>query len=1067
MSTHLIHLAHLPPMRRTALALLLNAVLAMGALAQDASVAKIRVSAEDAELVADGTSPLRFAVQVQDASGKPLPYGHITVQADAGARLAQSTPSTHRSNVLQLEVQEGQASFELLAPPTPGEVHLQVAAGQVVAQTVLRYTPELREMLAIGVVEGIISKNHLQAGSITPTGFNDGFEQEIVRWSRELGDETSAGLHTAFYLKGKIRGDVLLTAAYDSDRDTRLKLAQSIDPQATYPVYGDNSVASLDTRSSDRLYVRLDKGRSFLLYGDFATTGALHGNGAAQPVGSAPMPEPLLLGRYNRSATGLRGHHEAGLWQGDGFLTFDTLKQAVEEYPANGTSGPFAVANNNAVQDSERVELLVRDKNQRNLIKRATTLLRYVDYSFEPFSGRILLTQPLATLTPQGDPQSLRISYEVDQGGTPFYTYGLAADLAVASPPAGQPEALELRVGGSAVTDENPLSPYQLASVHAKAQLGERLALVVEAAQTQATQHAANGSLYPISTSLSGEVDSTELGQAQRAELAWHQPALDARVWWMRTDAHFSNPSAGLGASRVEAGTHLRSPLSDTLAAYASYQQSEDTLNNLGRYDSAVGLSQQLSPELNLDWSLRSLRDNSGFAPEAQLAGNSPQLGTAGSSNGGFFGTGTSNTVIDPLTGAPISTLAATGSTATAHSGNALEATTARAGFAWQKTPDWLVQGSVEASVHGEGHNRAELGSVYSLTPTDRLYAQLESQTGLAAPGALNDADRSTSVSAGLSHAANANTTVFSEYRLVDAQSDNNPASFDQMLVNGLQHRRQLSEGLQAQMGAEYLSVLSGNQRQALALTGGLDWVPDSRTRAGTKLEYRRLSDASTSPGDQTQDQWLSTLSFARKLDVDWTLLVKNYYLLQQNHDDASGNRMGDSQQERLITGFAWRPTAHNRMNALARYEYKSVDDRSQLLGDRYTAHIGSVLMDYHPSRAWWTSTRLAAKSSSDYTVTGADQGFNAWLAGVRLTWDIGDAVDFGFLASTLRQSGDSAAQDAYGVEAGYQVHKNVWVALGYNWSGYYDRDLAGVDYTRQGVYLRLRAKFDETSLPR
>jgi hypothetical protein len=41
-------------------------------------------------------------------------------------------------------------------------------------------------------------------------------------------------------------------------------------------------------------------------------------------------------------------------------------------------------------------------------------------------------------------------------------------------------------------------------------------------------------------------------------------------------------------------------------------------------------------------------------------------------------------------------------------------------------------------------------------------------------------------------------------------------------------------------------------------------------------------------------------------------------------------------------------------------------------------------------------------------------------------------------------------------------VQTNLWLALGVNWSGFDDRDLVGSDYTRRGIYLRLRWKFDE-----
>jgi hypothetical protein len=67
-------------------------------------------------------------------------------------------------------------------------------------------------------------------------------------------------------------------------------------------------------------------------------------------------------------------------------------------------------------------------------------------------------------------------------------------------------------------------------------------------------------------------------------------------------------------------------------------------------------------------------------------------------------------------------------------------------------------------------------------------------------------------------------------------------------------------------------------------------------------------------------------------------------------------------------------------------------------------------------------------------------------------------------MASTLQQGSGVANASSYGFEGGYCLKKNVWASLGYNWSGFYDRDLSGSDYTSQGVFIRLRAKFDELS---
>ena len=185
---------------------------------------------------------------------------------------------------------------------------------------------------------------------------------------------------------------------------------------------------------------------------------------------------------------------------------------------------------------------------------------------------------------------------------------------------------------------------------------------------------------------------------------------------------------------------------------------------------------------------------------------------------------------------------------------------------------------------------------------------------------------------------------------MVNANSQNSPSTYDQMLANGLRDVHQIKDGLTATSSAEYLKIFSGNQRQALALTSGLDYTANPMWKAAEKIEYRKLFDDKSLTGNQTQDQWLSTVSFARKLDANWTLLVKNYLLFQNNRGDTAGNSIGNSYQESLLTGFAWRPTDSNKVNGLMRYEYKKVDDQSQLLCDRYYAHIASASLDYHPN---------------------------------------------------------------------------------------------------------------------
>ncbi|HQX58885.1 MAG TPA: hypothetical protein PLT77_07130, partial [Burkholderiaceae bacterium] len=153
--------------------------------------------------------------------------------------------------------------------------------------------------------------------------------------------------------------------------------------------------------------------------------------------------------------------------------------------------------------------------------------------------------------------------------------------------------------------------------------------------------------------------------------------------------------------------------------------------------------------------------------------------------------------------------------------------------------------------------------------------------------------------------------------------------------------------------------------------------------------------------------------------------------------------------------------TDTNRVNALARYEYKLEKDASVSPRNERRTHIVSTHADYHPSRPWWWTGRVAAKWVNE-DIDGVRDSYSALLLGGRMVYDFTEKWSGSLMSSVLMSNTGNARQWAQGLEVGYQVQTNLWLAAGLNWSGFYDRDLAGSDYTRKGAYIRLRWKFDE-----
>ena len=1018
------------------------------------NVGKVAVEVDKDDLPADGQSASEITVKLYDNQGQALTSpAFITVEISGGRLLLNGaktdefgpnnkdldkvTPGT------QIKVEGGTATFKLLAPAEPQDVNVRITAGKVTAAGTISFLPELREMVAAGLIEGIISKRHISANAISPARQNDGFEQEIRRWSHQFNSgKANWAARTAFFVKGKIRGDMLLTAAYDSDKETRARLVRDVRPDEFYPVYGDSAIHGFDAKSASRLYVRVDKDKSYALFGDFNT-----GMGFSQQLGGGNVATLQLrnLGQYNRTATGVRGHYEKGNLLGNAFVTRDSLKQVIEEYPGNGTSGPFAVRNNSALENSEKVEIIIRDKNQVNVIKEVRTLSRFDDYVFEPFSGRILLKTPLMALTPNGDGQSLRITYEVDQGGQEFWVGGVDGQFKLTD---------NVEVGGAWIEDRNPLSPYRLQSANAGIKLNENTMLVGEVAHSQSTQYQNGINLFATPTGQAGELKEDNSGNAYRLEVGTHSDKdasreWDAKGWYAQTDKDFDNSSSGYTRGKGEAGAKGKIKLNDTFSVFGEAIQSEDRAVNASRSGETLGVTAKMTEKLTLDGFVRNINEDSTMKPTAVIGGNSAPLGGSLGATGGFYGLGVdqngfaSTGVASPGIGASQS----------------LNATTIGVGVHYKATEKLNLEGLLEAG--SENQKRLVLGSQYQVSERAKLFIRTETQTGLASAYSLDASDHSTSFAAGIDSTYMEGGSFVSEYRLRDAISNQQANLRDMQLANGLRNTWNISEGLTANTGVEYLHILKGASRHALALTGGADYTANPLWKLSGRLEYRRLFDDKLVAGDQAQDQWLSTLAVARKLDRDWTLLARNYLLYTANNQDAAGLAQGDAFQDRFQIGAAWRPVDNNKVNGLMRYEYKMARDKSQATGDDYDTHIVSTHLDYHPSRPWWMTGRLAAKYTTDYTLPN-DQTYSAFLASGRVVYDITEKWDLGALGSVMYSPQGNSTQYAAGLEAGYQLQTNLWASLGFNFAGFYDRDLSGSDYTSQGVYLRLRFKFDE-----
>ena len=994
-------------------------------------LAQLRLSAPTTALPADGRSMVRVTIEPLDAAGvavtAPTP---VTLNASRGRwQLRDLDPDQPG---VQIFVEGGRLVAELESPGEPGDVLVQAASGNTHSQVKLGFTAELRPLIAAGIIEGVFNLRSLNRAALQPARAQDGFEQALHnvagRFDNGRGD---AGARAALFLKGKVLGDTLLTLAYDSAKDTRERLFRDIQPGEFYPVYGDDSVKGFDAQSTGRLYVRLDRGKSYVLYGDFntqteaplnANTGTGIGIGIGIGAGAVTLEE-RRLGQYNRSLNGARAHFESDDSRRGvtAFASQTSSRQVIDELPALGTSGPYALSRAPLVENSEKVELLTRDRSQVALVLRSVPLERFTDYAVETLTGRILLKAPLPSLDAGFNPNSLRVTYEVEQGGATSWVAGVAARVEVGE---------RVVLGAGVVRDSDPQHPLTLQSAGATLRLGPGTVVAAELARTETplgAQLGAAGVLAAGAAVGAAVVQTNPLtsGMAARVELRHEGERLQVQAQVVRASAGFANPSASVTTGRQEITAKASYKAGDKTTLKAEVLRSEDLSTAARRSGAQVAVEYALNETVRVELALRHSRDSELAATSAGAAGL-----IAGAA-------------------APATPAAPTATT------SVLAKLTAQV----PGIPRASVSAEVEQDVAHTDRHVAAVGAQYRVDDATRLYGRYEFISSLGSRYGLNDAQQRNATVFGVQTEYLPDANLFSEYRLRDALDGRQAEA-----AIGLRNRWKLGGGWSASTGYERVRSLSGNvasvgSGETTAVTGGLEYTGASDWKGAARLELRDSSASSSV---------LGTLGLAFKLSDEWTALGRNLLTITRQHNAAS------KREDWLQFGMAYRESAQgsaresspegaaNQTNALMRAEYRTEDITDPTAGDsgRRVAII-SAHINHQFNAQTQLSARLAAKWAHDRSL-GLDSRETTQLISARATYDFTPRWDGGVQASALIGAAGRARQLGLGAEVGYLLGKNLWLSLGWNAFGFTDRDLTAQDYTQRGVYLRLRFKFDE-----
>ncbi|MFZ0747839.1 MAG: hypothetical protein WAM70_00670 [Pyrinomonadaceae bacterium] len=336
---------------------------------------RLEIVTEKTEIQAGGSDSTIVRVSAFDQWGNPASDGDIGLETSLGELVRNvaaandkdrttSLDKNKSSAPLVLKIQGGATTVKLVSAGAPGDARLRATTGQAEAEGLVRITAEVRPRMLVGMAE---------------MSFGKGIPEVGLR--REEGNFRS---RLSFFYSGKLFGDNMLTLSYDSQRPInrtagRDRLFQLDPNDRVYPLFGDSSTRFEAAQTNSKLYARIDRKRSYLMFGDF----------------EADMNAPLM--GYGRKLTGVKLHLENS--GGDG-ITFTGARPDTafaRDVFAAGSLGILQLSSAEILPGSENVMLEIRDRRNPEVVISRETLTRGIDYNLDPVTGQVFFLRYIST----------------------------------------------------------------------------------------------------------------------------------------------------------------------------------------------------------------------------------------------------------------------------------------------------------------------------------------------------------------------------------------------------------------------------------------------------------------------------------------------------------------------------------------------------------------------------------------------------------------------------------------------------------------------------------------------
>ena len=850
--------------------------------------------------------------------------------------------------------------------------------------------------------------------------------------------ETRSTGRLQFYVDGETVNGVNITSSLDTgegeldeiferldEKDPRSVLAR-VDPQDSFPTFGDDSESVDTTPTSGRFYLRVEQDGNFVLWGDYK----------ADIAGSSFV-------RNERTLYGAQAEYrtQASTPEGEARATLQVYAAQPDQLAGRevfqGTGGSvYFLQRNDLTIGSETLTVELRDADTGRVIERRS-LVEGRDYDINYIQGVITLNTALArTLNPnliQTNPGG-----DVDVNLVAQYEYTPLSSDVDGFAVGGRAEVWatdNLRFGATVTNDDTGIAENKAAAVDLRYEFGQNSFVQLDYAESDGpgldTSFSNDGGLIidnAVGTDGTGSAFKVE-GQADLTDLGFASEGVVGGYFEQREEGFTTLDQQVTAATGDETlyGVFAQIKQSEALG----YKLYADVYENDADNDKTE-VGAEISGKLDAHW---------GYTLAAEYLDET----TASTS-------GTRTDVAGRVTYSPFEGLTfGVFGQVTASTDGLDEFDRYGLHVVGDIGNGWTAEAEVSDGTGGFG---ARALIAYADDANNSSYFGYELDAGRAIDENVARGDNGGKYVLGGRRQVNGDIAVTAEntYDIFGTSRSLTGAY-------GVEYQRSdfLTYTTAFEVGQSEDSINGDFDSRALSF--GVRFEDEATTARG-RIEIRR-DEATEGSTREDVDAIYVVTDLRYKIDETQRLVIS--LDAAQTEADTQSSLAGDIIDASL--GYAYRPIDNERLNVLTRYRYfydsfgQSIDGVVGA-GPVQESSIISIEGSYDITREWTIGAKLGGRSTR--SADTADASFtnnDAWLAVVNARYNLVREWDV-LLEARMFEAVDAGFTETGALAAAYrQFGENTQVGVGYNFGNFSD-DLTDLTFDDEGIFVNLVAQF-------